>query len=229
MIHIHLNNCSSTQIYLQTLIETGEYDIAQDLLVSCERQSEGQGQRSKIWMQCDQALAASFITWPSDRLSLSSLEMAIHTQQFIEKQFQVKTYFKWPNDIYLLEAGKYKKCAGILIQSHSRRLIVGIGINIHHANDFPYGTLCKKTIDNLNQKSLALNFYKHIQSNRLSSHDIGRIWTNSCFHLNKKVSVTQEAEMLTGIFKGVGEHGQCLLETKSGLKEFFSAGLILDQ
>ncbi|MCO4755429.1 MAG: biotin--[acetyl-CoA-carboxylase] ligase, partial [Bacteriovoracaceae bacterium] len=129
MIHIHKKQCESTQSLALELSKTHKEDI----LVTCDTQLAGEGQRGRKWVHADQAIALSFSTWPSDVYTLSSLEVACLTREHLLQQYNVQTMLKWPNDIYTMDG---KKCGGILIQNSDKQLIVGIGINFS-ANNIP--------------------------------------------------------------------------------------------
>jgi BirA family biotin operon repressor/biotin-[acetyl-CoA-carboxylase] ligase len=54
----------------------------------------------------------------------------------------VETAIKWPNDV-LIDG---KKVCGVLVEARQGRIVVGIGINVHHrAEDFPEGLRARAT------------------------------------------------------------------------------------
>ena len=225
MIHVHKTECESTQDLAVKLSKEYEQD---DILVSCEMQLYGEGQRGKEWFSTDQSLAISFSTWASDIFALSSLEMAVLTRQFIEETFNVQTKLKWPNDIFTKDR---KKCAGILIQSSNEKLIVGIGVNLFqkekpsHLNQL--GSLFSEQ-QNIDNEKISRKLRDYITKNRMPSNIIAQQWERHCLHLNQEVKVLETDCSYRGTFKGVGEQGQALVELDGKTVELFSASLIID-
>lgn len=224
MIHVHRSQCESTQ---KLAIELSKQH-SEEVLVSCEEQISGEGQRGKEWHSADQAIAISFTTWPSDIYSLSSLEMAVLTRQFLLKKFNVSTQFKWPNDLFNMDR---KKCGGILIQNSGDRLVVGIGINIYQG-DIPSELTQMGSLFNSPQRvdieTVSKELRNYIMDNRMPSNTILSQWEKHCLHLKEEIEVIESNGKYRAKFKGVGEYGQAIVELDGKNTELFSASLVID-
>ncbi len=215
MQHIHLKECSSTQEYLKDLLVNGIY---KEILVSTEKQTGGIGRRGNTWIQGSSSLAFSFTLKPNEVISLTSLEVGVLISKFF-KGIDLK--LKWPNDLIF---GGLKKCGGILCQTFENYLVVGVGIN--------FGTIDFSVKDSNieisslpltpHQKEMPVELYDFILKNRLDPFETKKEWNNLCAHQNQKVIVENE----TGFFWGIGDNGEMLLKTATGLKKIFSGSLI---
>jgi len=105
-----------------------------------DRQVKGRGQHQKSWISEPCAnLTWSFLLRPNtqDRLFLLTLACIHALANVIERDFQLNTNIKWPNDLFV--GGK--KIAGVLAESvfignKLDRFIVGIGLNVNQTS-FP--------------------------------------------------------------------------------------------
>ncbi len=213
MITIHEKKCKSTQL---SLIEYCN-DIKQfeEIVFSTDEQTLGIGRGNNSWHHFPHSFACSFTLKPNPVITLTSLELGVLVSYFLKQKFNLTTQLKWPNDIFLTN----KKLGGIIIKNNSEFLICGVGLN--------FGSNSKQVFDysSINEnfdQSIYSDFYEFILSNRLTSQQVIEKWTENCVHLNKKVSIDNSYE---GIFKGVGENGQALIETQNELKEEYSATL----
>ena len=125
MEHIHFETCESTQKYL---IERTKNEAAGKLLVSCDFQSHGIGQRNNTWDAYKNSLCFSFVAKENEVLNLTSLEMGVLICSFFKTTFNTNLKLKWPNDI-LNHNGE--KVGGIIINKQGdQEPIIGIGLNM---------------------------------------------------------------------------------------------------
>lgn len=224
MLHLHLKKCESTQTSAFELINEGHDEV----LVSCEEQSGAQGRRSRFWLSAEQSIAISFNLNPNQVATLTSLELGVLTMQFLEREFGKEVYLKWPNDLYTKEG---KKCAGILAQNRHSILVAGIGVNIFHPQEKIPEELREKmgplfsSPQDFDAKASALKLYQYIMRNRLYPEALRRQWNERCLHLNKVVEAIEDGKSIKGVFRGIGEHGQALLETEGGVEQIYNATL----
>lgn len=225
MTHLHLKECSSTQEKAFELLTT-----EREVLVSTEKQTSGEGRRGRQWFDAQESLAISFNLSPNEVLTLTSLELGVLCKNFIKENFDVDVELKWPNDIYL----NGKKIGGILIQNKNSHLVAGIGINLFQPSSEistelkgKLGSLFKEatTLDN---EKISNQLWKFIKSKRLSKNEVITQWENGCAHLNKKVNLIEDKETVEGIFVGIGEFGEALIESKEGVVKVYNATLIMN-
>ena len=119
-----------------TWLTQHEKEIAETVLVYCDCQTAGRGQRGNSWeSEPGKNITASIIFHPKDfpanlqfRIS-EAVSLAII--DFL-KHYGVEAKIKWPNDVYVGD----KKICGILVEHvvtgmNISRCIAGIGININ--------------------------------------------------------------------------------------------------
>ncbi|MBK1834707.1 biotin--[acetyl-CoA-carboxylase] ligase [Roseibacillus ishigakijimensis] len=109
----------------------GRAGAVQGTVVLAERQTAGRGRRGAAWF-CGEGTGLAFslllrpsfarVLWP--RLSLVA---GLAVAQAIEKE-GLFPEIKWPNDLLL----RGRKVCGILVESESDFVVVGIGLNVGH-------------------------------------------------------------------------------------------------
>lgn len=216
MITIHKNECKSTQNAL--IVYCRDIKEFEEILFSTDSQTEGIGRSNNSWHHFKNSFACSFTLIANEVLTLTSLEIGVLIHKFLKSKFDIDTKLKWPNDIFY----QGKKLGGIIIYNNTNFLICGVGLNFkaQGEHNFDYSSLDKEASEELYQE-----FYQYILSNRISSSETISKWNDLCFHLNQKVSIDRKYE---GIFKGIGENGEALIEKGPELIKEYSASLFLN-
>ncbi len=133
-----MNEIKTQQYWLQTTDSTMREarEVSQDndfVLVSTVEQTTGRGTKGRSWL-CGKGNIFMTVAIRSDVLGDSNLPMLplntgilLHKvySQYLYPDFQAKMWIKWPNDI-LVET---RKVSGVLMESNTNYLYVGIGIN----------------------------------------------------------------------------------------------------
>ena len=155
---VFLESTGSTNSDVTALADQG---YPQGTLVVSSQQNAGKGRRGRTWISPpDVNIYMSILlrpSMPADKVSMTTLVMALAVQQALEKRFPMAQYgcrfgIKWPNDIVVLSAtpqdqpGREKetkeaavsagKICGILTETRLngtsiRDVVVGIGINVN--------------------------------------------------------------------------------------------------
>jgi BirA family biotin operon repressor/biotin-[acetyl-CoA-carboxylase] ligase len=223
MKHIHLETCDSTQKYL---IEMTKDNAVDDILVSCDYQAKGVGQRKNTWDCYKNTLCMSFVLIENEVLNLTSLEMGVLVCEFFDLKL------KWPNDILNKEG---KKVGGIIINKHGDHSpVIGMGINLYADQneilsdyEIKAGFVFNEP-KNFIKKELAEELFTYIKTHRLNSTDTISKWNNYCSHMNRSVILKDEQNIIRGTFKGIGDYGQALIEYEGQTKEYYSGTLRID-
>ena len=230
MKHIHLEECSSTQILLKKKIEQNA-SIRMPLLISASRQTEGRGRRQNQWVQTDNALAFSLTFKPHPEYGLTPLEVA----SILIKYFQGQGYglhLKWPNDLL---NSKGQKCGGILCTFLTEEIvIVGVGLNYGKSNFegvpdtliTPGSVDDQRVLDQYDKEKMPLVISRYLLENRMSSKQIVATWTRHCFHRDKKVVVVDGDQKSSGFFRGITSKGEAIIESDEG-PEYVTAGSLI--
>lgn len=210
---IKLEQIGSTQDYLKKLLPSQRNN--QDILVITKHQQQGIGRHGNYWDFIPGSIACSFTLKPHPVMTLTSLEIAVLVKNFFQTKHHLNLELKWPNDLFF----KNKKCGGIIIHNDQQQLIVGLGINNHtpllESEDWRIGLPLKE--------SMTENLVHYIHQNRITkSQKIIKQWEDSCLHQGKIVTI----DKTQGIFVGVGEYGEALIQTEQKqLKKFYSGSL----
>jgi BirA family biotin operon repressor/biotin-[acetyl-CoA-carboxylase] ligase len=233
MYHQHFNTIASTQIYLKdnlSKIKQKENNI----LISCSEQTEGIGRRGNTWDSFPNSLAISFTLKPHAIASLTPIEIGLIVVGFFKKKFNKQLFLKWPNDILTADG---KKCGGIICQYiDNSTVIVGLGINlgkfeIPFQNNYRHGlgsvdqNLELKTFD---QERISNELYLDLLAERITEvSTVKNLFNQHCAHLNKDVFIFEDGKDHIGIFKGIGDNGEALVEINSTIQYFISSSLTI--
>ena len=135
---------------------------------------------------------------------------------------------KWPNDVLL----QSRKVCGILIESPPRpvgRLVAGIGLNVNNSFALAPADLQPKatSLRDATQRDWDLNdvligVLRHfaelldlLTANRL---DLTARWRQRCVLTGRVVQLRVGRQSLSGVCRGIDEHGALLLATANGLE-----------
>lgn len=209
------------------------------LAVFAESQLSGRGREDRKWyslknkgIYCSIGIDIKSIK----NLNFLSLAVGVAISEFLTSITEVQYTIKWPNDILF----KNKKIAGILIENiiidTKISSVIGIGLNVNNdLNDFPdelknRATSLKLITENLqNIKKIKADLIKFVFKwlNILENNEIQTILEK--FHnlsknlINKKIKFHYNGKMIDGIYKGIGENGEIILEdSNKNIMTFFS-------
>jgi BirA family transcriptional regulator, biotin operon repressor / biotin---[acetyl-CoA-carboxylase] ligase len=204
--HLRLVQCDSTQDELKRHFEVYS-------LVSAEVQNQGRGRGNHSWEHRPGALAFSFSAPAHPQLTWQALEVAVSLAESIESLWSVRVTLKWPNDIYL----HGKKCGGILLQHQNPYMFIGVGLNVNPVSDSPWGSVLTAPIDWKTQ--LYHEIPEQLVSSYLLNHprplaQLQQAWSERCAHLGRMVTITDGEEKTTGLFQGLGQHGEAIVNGK---------------
>lgn|GEM_PF-569409 len=229
MRHVILEECTSTQSYLEEILESvHNLELQEPILINTLRQTSGRGRRGNTWQTCENSLALSLYFRTKLPPTLCSIFIAVCVQEFIQSQFHTSVHLKWPNDVYIQNL----KIGGIigkvidsgLTEGNEHGFIVGIGLNLgqptlEQQNELKLLGAGYLLDQSFNAKELSNYCYllaeKIISEGKGSIDEIDLIhrWHKSCVHLDKVVTISEGQKInYHGIFKGLGNKGQGLLE-----------------
>lgn len=146
------------------------------------------------------------------------------------KQKSIK--LKWPNDILIND----KKISGILLESltvaNNNYLIIGVGINIIHnpLNIDQLTTSFAAENITIHEPTALLdifivNFEKCYQIwEQKGFTEIRKAWLEKAYKLNKPVTINDNSNPITGIFKGIDELGRIIIQLSPKKISHFVAG-----
>ena len=230
MLQKHFKTINSTQIYLK---ENLDKLLCQDseIIISCSEQTDGVGRKGNSWDNYSNSLALSFTIKPTSIPSLTPIEIGLLTISFLKEKYKKSLFAKWPNDLLTAEG---KKCGGILCQYYNESIVVvGLGLNLGKISSsakgqYPHGLGSvdqSLELQEFDHEKISMEIYQFFLSHRLSPENIKKEFNLSCFHINNKVLLIEDEKEFIGIFKGLGENGEAIVEIDSIDTKFLSSSL----
>lgn len=102
------------------------------LVVVADRQTAGRGRRGRPWEDVEphrSLLVSALLDVPERGTTLVPLAAGVAVADAVRRSGG-QARLKWPNDVLVPVDGELRKCAGVLVERHDRRLVVGMGINV---------------------------------------------------------------------------------------------------
>ena len=235
-----LDTVSSTNNYLMNSKLEDSDSLS---IVIARHQSEGYGRNKLKWVSDYNAgIWMSIGTLTKKKKNISSLSLAIAaglTEMLHYNGFK-KIGLKWPND-FVCEG---KKLGGILIETKSTdknfmKTIVGIGLNLDLPNT-------SKEKEEFGLKPISLNSLKNgsfdvsdIVANLISSVNstinkykysgfdkFARAWRRYDVYSGSYIHVESNNKKISGVNKGIDNHGALIINNKKGSHKIYSGTLI---
>ncbi|MFZ9594652.1 MAG: biotin--[acetyl-CoA-carboxylase] ligase [Bdellovibrionia bacterium] len=128
-----LDQCDSTNDLAKKLAEEG---APHGSWISASRQTLGRGRLGRRWESVTGNLFLSIVVRIPDRFLWTwvPLTTALGVVRYLSLTFpKLELQIKWPNDLLL----SGKKVGGILCESSSTSIVIGIGLNCSHAPSSP--------------------------------------------------------------------------------------------
>lgn len=186
-------------------------------VVLAERQTRGRGRHGRAWESPPGNLYFSVLLG-KDADPLLSLRAGLALLEAAKVGG-----LKWPNDLLAPDG---RKLGGILVEAEGERIFLGIGINVHVP---PLPT------------SAALAEFREVQRAQLLAHflwaletwlrekkeDVLLAWKERNVTLGKKVVVRTGKEVFEGIALALGEEGELVIRTKTGVHRIYAGDVVL--
>jgi BirA family biotin operon repressor/biotin-[acetyl-CoA-carboxylase] ligase len=205
-----------------------------DGLVIARTQTRGRGRRGNEWQsEHDGFYATFFFTTANEAADFEGLSLVVGSVLVsVCKDWDIKTYLKWPNDLCTAEG---KKLAGILIElvpiaGKKLAVLIGIGINLGPVPPSvpDAGSLFEQNRKILSQAAVAANIYPKLASNFRAFENKGFLpfrpgWLEHAIWLGEELQGISNGREVSGVFTGVDEKGRLLLD-KQGETFSLSSG-----
>ena len=215
-----------------------------------DAQSAGRGRGAHTWHSSPgDGLYCSLLLRPHSTLTAAdalwfSLATGLAVASAVESVTSLRADIRWPNDLLLGE----KKFCGILTElsadsAHVRHAVIGIGININHAEfppelqtlatslriasgrTWPRALILAALLQALQAELATLLASDGTQTAR--AEILQRLRRQSTWMEGKRVHV-DEAEGYTGLTAGLNAQGFLLVQTATGLRTVLSGGVRAD-
>ncbi len=228
----------STNSSLWQLVDS--CDIAEGHLVITDDQRNGRGRAGRSWFsQPGKSLCCSLlmdVNLEPQSLGLIALAAGVAVARVLAGE-NLPVTLKWPNDI----VHRGQKLGGILTESRlgfsSTKVVVGIGLNVSQTgDDFPDAWAQTATSIHLlggtkigREQLLAALLLELEAIVHLNFRAVTSSWLKFCAHRASTVTFHQGAALLEGIFTGLNEYGQALIETTAGLRSVSAGDLLINK
>jgi len=235
---IKLNNVSSTNSYVSTLLS--QEGVREPIVILADYQESGKGQGSHTWdSNRGENLLMSLLLFPAFLSASSQFRLSMVASLAITDTLEsmgIAAEIKWPNDILT----KKGKIAGLLIEhgisgktiSHS---IIGIGLNLNQVAfpEFPVpaSSVLLETEEQTIPGDLAEKLVLHLEArydtlehgeNQSIEHD----YLAKLHLINRPARFLAKGESFEGKIRGVDEFGELQVE-KDGQLATYSHGEIV--
>lgn len=237
-----INPSQPTVIRLLEIDSTNEFlkrnqnSLKNGTVVLAEHQTKGKGRRGLVWTSIPgKSLLFSMLIKPlgvMEPVTNFSICPAIAIIRALSK-FDIKAAVKWPNDIMI----NGRKIAGILVESSwasetLNAVIIGVGLNVTQTPTeleglSDAGSIYTQTEKIIDREQLFEFIYKEFR--QLSDYlqlkepftDLIQEWLSFCEHLNSPVQLLDNAGNIYGIFKGINQNGEAIIETADQQRHIF--------
>lgn len=212
-IHV-VESTTSTNDTIKDMIADDKVSI-----LIAKKQERGRGKHDRCWISTEGNLHMSigFIS-NYERLSRLVFLVAISIGEAL-KEYNLT--YKWPNDLFL----DGKKVGGILIESDSGKIIIGIGINVEKApidastclnNYIKCSLLPSRIIKSLAEHENYVSDFEYIKKN----------WEDRAMFLNQEIEFNNNNKVVSGKFLGINFDGSLILKMKDGsIKSYYSGSI----
>jgi len=230
MLHLHLKECDSTQLYLK---ENFKDLFLKDscVLISTDKQLKGIGRNGHRWDDYPNALTFSFLLRPSINVITIPLAVGIILCEYVKEKWATDLNLKWPNDLINCQ---YQKCGGIICQYVDHESVIcGVGLNLGFTKKLseeqnyktPAGVInANIKLSGQDRKVIPKNIYDYFLSYDFSKLNIKNNFEQFCYHINKQVSITDTNQEWVGIFQGISDNGEAILKGCDGKINTFISG-----
>jgi BirA family biotin operon repressor/biotin-[acetyl-CoA-carboxylase] ligase len=210
-----LESTNKTALELARLGKISDREI-----ILTERQSAGRGRQNRSWISPTGNLYFSLLLFP--KISVEKIPQLSFVGIAALSLAVKNSVSKWPNDLLIEE----KKVAGILLESkisggNCDFVVLGIGVNlISNPSEtiFPASNLKNFGIE-ISPQGLLKNFlneFEKLYQNWLDFGFVGirQLWLKKAYRLNEEIRIKLDGEEIVGVFSGMDEEGNLLLNQK---------------
>ena len=225
---IHFGTLASTN---DTALEYSRCAGGEKKVIWADKQTAGRGRRGRVWQSLDGnlffSLLLEFPLKDLGKLVLAASLALAETVKYLQPEADVK--LKWPNDLLLNGA----KVSGMLLEKgENDYMIVGIGVNVKQSPDakdilYPAISLRAVGIEITAEQFLNLYIEKFAKTVQLSAHKLREKWLQYALGLGKMIAVRQESVTEEGVFVGLDDNADLLLQVGAEIRKIYAGDVFL--
>jgi BirA family biotin operon repressor/biotin-[acetyl-CoA-carboxylase] ligase len=194
------------------------------LVVAAERQTAGRGRLDRSWeAQPGTALLVSILLRPTDlpppRWHLLTAAAGLAARQACVELGGFSPDLKWPNDLLVGD----RKLAGILAETASSAVVVGMGCNVHAAP--PGAAWVDEAAGRRIDRSDLLGTWLHALDGHLGHWDaLAAAYRAGCATVGRRVVVERGDTRVVGLAEAIDSLGRLVVRPDGGAPLAVSAG-----
>lgn len=209
-----------------TAAEYAKNGAGQRLVITAQRQTAGRGRRGRKWQSLEGNLFFSvLLEFSLKNLGILVMASALGLLKTI-KEFNpaADVQLKWPNDVLLNGA----KVSGILLEkANADYMVVGVGVNIVQCPEqsgmlYPVISLQKAGIIATPAQFLQKYLEQFAKNILLDSANLRQEWLQNAKGVGQIIKIKQNGVEQTGIFAGIDENADLLLQTKDKIQKIMA-------
>ena len=245
-----LKSSLTNRVYLMPIVDsTNQYlldkvdSLESGTVCLAEYQTKGRGRRGREWVSPFGSNLYLSMFWRLDTGMAAamglSLVVGVAIVEALEEMKLTNVKLKWPNDLYYQD----KKLAGILVEMSGQagaaaNIVIGMGLNLMMSESTkgitqPWSSLFevahKQEIDR-NQLTITMITTLHKTLDEYERYGMAGFvekWNRLDNFINRPVTLLIGPKEITGIARGINEHGAVLLETENGLENYIGGEISL--
>lgn len=205
---------------------------AHGTVVLAENQLSGRGRRGAEWLsKPGEGLLFSLIIRPEyarENWSRLALATGLAIASCLRDEWQLAAEVKWPNDILI----RGKKSCGILVEAREGFAIVGVGLNVDYSpSGDDYTSVWEELGKPISREEIFVDVLNAIWEETAQcggvefSNQLKRL-REVCILTGKSITFQSNGESHEGVFKGIGESGEMLVEQEGGISSFLQAEMV---
>lgn len=204
----------------------------QDIILA-DTQSAGRGRLGRQWVSPPtdnlyfSIIIKNFLNLEQNVFLSAVFALAVLT--VLNEKYQLKTRLKWPNDVMI---GHQKLC-GILAESNSQGLAIGVGLNVNMPKeqlakiDCPAISMAVAARKNFEREAVfndiiteIFAFLKTIEERGLEQ--VVLLWQEALQIIDKKIEAETPQGNFSGVVKAINPDGSLLVDTELGQKKILT-------
>lgn len=218
----------STNEYLKR-IDNSHY---KNHICIAEYQSKGKARLQRGWYSsyAKNVLLSMTHSFKKNHSELGGLSVIVSLsilKTLLTLKLSSKFKIKWPNDVYF----KDQKISGILIETMEKsskecNAVIGIGLNVNMVESMKgiftnWTSLKRITSKDFDRNKICILLIKNLIE-VLNEFEITGLkpfltrWKKHDYLLGKSITIKNDGNIMQGLYKGINEAGNLLLQTKEG-------------
>ncbi len=213
-----LKTVGSTNTFAKKKLLSKDY-----LIVISEKQTAGRGRQGRDWYSPNTGNIYMTVKFRDKNTAPLSLIIGLLISEAIDSVSgkKINVGLKWPNDLLISK----KKICGILVESEINadevEFVVGIGVNYSLPKKEIWWGEIGKLADILPREKLINSILRSVVHYVENGYENWKTaWEKRCMHMDKELEAVSnnQRDIQIGIFKGINEEGNMILQTESEMK-----------